>query len=81
MLTTLAPDTELAPAGRTIRAGDTVVVRHASADRDERAFAGPGRPDLARAPSPGRPAHPSGRTGVEPRQRAQVASATAVVTP
>ncbi|MEU6610343.1 hypothetical protein ABZ922_35750 [Streptomyces shenzhenensis] len=34
MLTTLAPDTELAPAGRTIRAGDKVVVRHVSADRD-----------------------------------------------
>ncbi|MFE7976034.1 hypothetical protein [Streptomyces shenzhenensis] len=39
LLTTLAPDTELAPAGRTVRAGDKVAVRHASADRDERAFA------------------------------------------
>ncbi|AGS72506.1 cytochrome P450 [Streptomyces collinus] len=47
---TAAVDTEL--AGRAIRAGDKVVVFHASANRDERVFAGPGRLDLARTPNP-----------------------------
>lgn len=47
---TAAQDTEL--AGRRIRAGDKVVVLHASANRDERAFADPGRLDLARSPNP-----------------------------
>ncbi|MEU1403674.1 cytochrome P450 [Streptomyces sp. NPDC005728] len=47
---TAARDTEL--AGRRIRAGDKVVVFHASANRDERAFAEPGRLDLARTPNP-----------------------------
>ncbi len=47
---TAARDTEL--AGRRIRAGDKVVVFHASANRDERVFAEPGRLDLARTPNP-----------------------------
>ncbi|MFI1762607.1 cytochrome P450 [Streptomyces sp. NPDC020800] len=47
---TAARDTEL--AGRRIRAGDKVVVFHASANRDERVFAGPDRLDLARTPNP-----------------------------
>jgi cytochrome P450 len=47
---TAARDTEL--AGRRIRAGDKVVVFHASANRDERVFADPGRLDLARSPNP-----------------------------
>ncbi|MFJ6664444.1 cytochrome P450 [Streptomyces sp. NPDC091383] len=47
---TAARDTEL--AGRRIPAGDKVVVFHASANRDERAFADPGRLDLARSPNP-----------------------------
>ncbi|MGC9543459.1 cytochrome P450 [Streptomyces sp. UG1] len=47
---TAAEDTEL--AGRRIRAGDKVVVFHASANRDERVFAGPDRLDLSRAPNP-----------------------------
>ncbi|MBJ6640931.1 cytochrome P450 [Streptomyces sp. DHE7-1] len=47
---TTARDTEL--AGRRIRAGEKVVVFHASANRDERVFAGPGRLDLTRAPNP-----------------------------
>ncbi|MER6067765.1 cytochrome P450 [Streptomyces sp. NPDC001817] len=47
---TAARDTEL--AGRRIRAGDKVVVFHASANRDERVFAEPGRLDLARSPNP-----------------------------
>lgn len=47
---TAAQDTEL--AGRKIRAGDKVVVFHASANRDERAFTGPDRLDLARTPNP-----------------------------
>ncbi|MGW5372752.1 cytochrome P450 [Streptomyces sp. NPDC004009] len=47
---TAARDTEL--AGRRIRGGDKVVVFHASANRDERVFAGPGRLDLARTPNP-----------------------------
>ncbi|MBW8794618.1 MAG: cytochrome P450 [Streptomyces sp.] len=38
--------------GRRIRAGDKVVVLHASANRDERAFAGPDRLDLTRSPNP-----------------------------
>ncbi|MEU9345076.1 cytochrome P450 [Streptomyces sp. NPDC048278] len=47
---TAARDTEL--GGRQIRKGDKVVVLHASANRDERAFAGPDRLDLTRAPNP-----------------------------
>ncbi|OIK27535.1 cytochrome P450 [Streptomyces malaysiense] len=47
---TAAQDTEL--AGRRIPAGDKVVVFHASANRDERAFDDPGRLDLARSPNP-----------------------------
>ncbi|QTE01678.1 cytochrome P450 [Streptomyces cyanogenus] len=39
-------------AGRDIRAGDKVVVFHASANRDERVFAEPDRLDLARSPNP-----------------------------
>ncbi|MFF9767651.1 cytochrome P450 [Streptomyces sp. NPDC014636] len=47
---TAVRDTEL--AGRRIRAGDKVVVFHASANRDERVFAGPDRLDLTRSPNP-----------------------------
>ncbi|MGW3142412.1 cytochrome P450 [Streptomyces sp. NPDC001139] len=47
---TAVQDTEL--AGRRIRAGDKVVVFHASANRDERAFASPDLLDLARTPNP-----------------------------
>lgn len=47
---TAVRDTEL--AGRPIRAGDKVVVFHASANRDERVFAAPDRLDLTRAPNP-----------------------------
>ncbi|MGW3207721.1 cytochrome P450 [Streptomyces sp. NPDC001135] len=47
---TAVRDTEL--AGRRIRAGDKVVVFHASANRDERVFTGPDRLDLARSPNP-----------------------------
>ncbi|MFS4091707.1 cytochrome P450 [Streptomyces sp. AF1A] len=47
---TAARDTEL--AGRRIRAGDKVVVFHASANRDERAFPDPDRLDLGRSPNP-----------------------------
>lgn len=47
---TAAVDTEL--AGRRIRAGDKVVVFHASANRDERVFTDPDRLDLTRAPNP-----------------------------
>ncbi|GGX04730.1 cytochrome P450 [Streptomyces chartreusis] len=47
---TAAVDTEL--AGRHIRAGDKVVVFHASANRDERVFTDPDRLDLSRAPNP-----------------------------
>ncbi|MGW1914739.1 cytochrome P450 [Streptomyces sp. NPDC002076] len=47
---TAARDTEL--AGRRIRAGDKVVVFHASANRDERVFIDPARLDLARSPNP-----------------------------
>jgi cytochrome P450 len=47
---TVVRDTEL--AGRTLRTGDKVVVFHASANRDERAFTDPGRLDLARTPNP-----------------------------
>ncbi|MGW2645190.1 cytochrome P450 [Streptomyces sp. NPDC001393] len=47
---TAARDTEL--AGRRIRAGDKVVVFHASANRDERVFAEPDRLALARSPNP-----------------------------
>jgi len=47
---TAAHDTQL--ADRRIRAGDKVVVFHASANRDERAFAEPDRLDLTRTPNP-----------------------------
>ncbi|MFH0516088.1 cytochrome P450 [Streptomyces sp. M41] len=47
---TAAHDTEL--AGRRIRAGDKVVVFHASANRDERVFTDPDRLDLSRTPNP-----------------------------
>ncbi|AWT46086.1 MULTISPECIES: cytochrome P450 [Streptomyces] len=47
---TAARDTEL--AGRRIRAGDKVVVFHASANRDERVFADPDGLDLGRSPNP-----------------------------
>ncbi|MEU3827441.1 cytochrome P450 [Streptomyces sp. SID161] len=47
---TAVRDTEL--AGRRIRAGDKVVVFHASANRDERVFASPDRLDLTRSPNP-----------------------------
>ncbi|MBT2408401.1 MULTISPECIES: cytochrome P450 [unclassified Streptomyces] len=47
---TAAVDTEL--AGRRIRAGDKVVVFHASANHDERVFTRPDRLDLGRAPNP-----------------------------
>ncbi|MGW9024840.1 cytochrome P450 [Streptomyces sp. NPDC055722] len=47
---TAARDTEL--AGRRIRAGDKVVVFHASANRDERVFIAPDRLDLSRTPNP-----------------------------
>ncbi|MEU6890877.1 cytochrome P450 [Streptomyces sp. NPDC046557] len=47
---TAAVDTVL--AGQPIRAGDKVVVFHASANHDERAFAAPDRLDLGRAPNP-----------------------------
>ncbi|MGW1168143.1 cytochrome P450 [Streptomyces sp. NPDC002550] len=47
---TAARDTEL--AGQRIRAGDKVVVCHASANRDERVFTDPDRLDLARSPNP-----------------------------
>lgn len=43
-------DTRL--AGRHIRAGDKVVVFHASANRDERVFTDPDRLDPSRAPNP-----------------------------
>ncbi|WP_367320176.1 cytochrome P450 [Streptomyces sp. HUAS ZL42] len=47
---TAALDTEL--AGQRIRAGEKVVVFHASANRDERVFADPDRLDLSRTPNP-----------------------------
>jgi len=47
---TAAHDTQL--AGRRIRAGDKVVVFHASANRDERVFAAPDRLALTRTPNP-----------------------------
>ncbi|MFJ5772806.1 cytochrome P450 [Streptomyces sp. NPDC093094] len=47
---TAVRDTEL--AGQKILAGEKVVVLHASANRDERVFADPGRLDLARTPNP-----------------------------
>ncbi|MEV5843821.1 cytochrome P450 [Streptomyces sp. NPDC051985] len=47
---TAARDTEL--GGRRIGKGAKVVVLHASANRDERAFAAPGRLDLGRTPNP-----------------------------
>ncbi|MFJ1865973.1 cytochrome P450 [Streptomyces sp. NPDC088097] len=47
---TAGVDTEL--AGAPIRAGDKVVVFHASANHDERVFADPHRLDLGRSPNP-----------------------------
>ncbi|MEU9252272.1 cytochrome P450 [Streptomyces sp. NPDC048270] len=47
---TAAADTEL--AGQRIRAGDKVVVFHASANHDERVFTDPAALDLGRAPNP-----------------------------
>ncbi|MFD3573518.1 cytochrome P450 [Streptomyces sp. NPDC058644] len=47
---TAARDTTL--AGRAVRAGDKVVVFHASANHDERVFADPHRLDLSRSPNP-----------------------------
>jgi cytochrome P450 len=47
---TAVRDTRL--AGTRIRAGEKVVVFHAAAHRDERAFADPDRLDLARSPNP-----------------------------
>ncbi|MFF4956242.1 cytochrome P450 [Streptomyces sp. NPDC001222] len=47
---TAARDTEL--GGRRIRAGDKVVVFHASANRDERVFTAPNRLDPFRTPNP-----------------------------
>ncbi|MFF4269668.1 cytochrome P450 [Streptomyces sp. NPDC001536] len=47
---TATQDTEL--AGRRIRAGEKVVVFHASANRDERVFEDPDRLDLSRTPNP-----------------------------
>ncbi|MFE5768900.1 cytochrome P450 [Streptomyces sp. NPDC056485] len=47
---TAAVDTEI--AGRPVRAGDKVVVFHASANHDERVFTDPGRLDLGRTPNP-----------------------------
>ncbi|MFI8962311.1 cytochrome P450 [Streptomyces sp. NPDC053493] len=47
---TATRDAEL--AGRTVAAGDKVVVFHASANYDERVFADPLRLDLARDPNP-----------------------------
>jgi cytochrome P450 len=47
---TAALDTE--PAGQRIRAGDKVVVFHASANHDERVFTDPERLDLSRSPNP-----------------------------
>ncbi|MFJ9762865.1 cytochrome P450 [Streptomyces erythrochromogenes] len=40
------------PAGQPVRAGDKVVVFHASANHDERVFTDPGRLDLGRTPNP-----------------------------
>ncbi|MFF3721144.1 cytochrome P450 [Streptomyces erythrochromogenes] len=39
-------------AGQPVRAGDKVVVFHASANHDERVFTDPGRLDLGRTPNP-----------------------------
>ncbi|MBT2509004.1 cytochrome P450 [Streptomyces sp. ISL-98] len=47
---TAARDTEL--AGQRVRAGDKVVVFHASANHDERIFDAPHRLDLSRSPNP-----------------------------
>ncbi|MFE2210936.1 cytochrome P450 [Streptomyces canus] len=47
---TAVHDTRL--AGQRIRAGDKVVVFHASANRDERAFEAPDALDLSRTPNP-----------------------------
>lgn len=43
---------DTAVGGHQVRAGDKVVVFHASANYDERAFADPYRLDLSRAPNP-----------------------------
>ncbi|MFF0740112.1 cytochrome P450 [Streptomyces sp. NPDC004111] len=47
---TVAEDTEL--AGQALRAGDKIVVFHASANHDERVFTDPHRLDLTRDPNP-----------------------------
>ncbi|MFE2011863.1 cytochrome P450 [Streptomyces sp. NPDC059491] len=47
---TASRDTEL--AGQHVRAGEKVVVFHASANHDERVFAAPHRLDLGRTPNP-----------------------------
>ncbi|MFE0450532.1 cytochrome P450 [Streptomyces sp. NPDC058914] len=47
---TAARDTEL--GGRRIQAGEKVVVFHAAANRDERAFTDPDRLELSRGPNP-----------------------------
>ena len=47
---TVVEDTEL--AGQPLRAGDKIVVFHASANHDERVFADPHRLDLTRDPNP-----------------------------
>ncbi|MEV7073297.1 cytochrome P450 [Streptomyces sp. NPDC093990] len=47
---TAVRDTEL--AGQRVRAGDKVVVLHASANRDERVFEAPDRLDPSRTPNP-----------------------------
>ncbi|MFD3515022.1 cytochrome P450 [Streptomyces sp. NPDC058657] len=47
---TVTEDTEL--AGERLRAGDKIVVFHASANHDERVFADPHRLDLTREPNP-----------------------------
>ncbi|MFE1830228.1 cytochrome P450 [Streptomyces yangpuensis] len=47
---TAAVDHDL--AGQPVRAGDKVVVLHASANHDERVFTDPGRLDLGRTPNP-----------------------------
>ncbi|MFD7443977.1 cytochrome P450 [Streptomyces sp. NPDC059909] len=43
---------DLTLGGRAVRAGDKVVVLHASANYDERVFADPHRLDLSRSPNP-----------------------------
>lgn len=43
---------DLVLGGKTLRAGDRVILAHASANRDERVFADPDRFDIARSPNP-----------------------------